>query len=116
MNNSVPAKWHGAITVMVGSKSRGFTPISQLNPVGASKWPLLAIADASITESQPTKNPAHLSMCGVFREAIQPYGAFVSSSSAGTLKSRDIMTLRAVMVKIENTNSLRAQTVSSTAL
>lgn len=53
---------------------------------------------------------------GVFLEASKPYGAYVSNNSLGTLKSRDIMTLNAVMVKIENTNSLRAQTVSSTAL
>ena len=110
---------------MVGSESRGFTPIPQLNPAGAaarcaykgiaSRWPLLAIDGASITEIQPTKNPAHLSMAGLL---VQPetYGAYVSNNSLGTLKSRDIMTLNAVMVKIENTNSLRAQTVSSTAL
>ena len=67
-------------------------------------------------ERPSTKNPAHLSMNGVSRTAFEPYGAYVSNSSVGTLKSRDIMTLNAVMVKIENTNSLRAQTVSSTAL
>ncbi len=83
------------------------------SPVGAS---LLAMVSPRFSIIHPIKNPAHLSMCGVFLQAFEPYGAYVSSSSLGTLKSRDIMTLRAVMVKIENTNSLRAQTVSSTAL
>jgi len=64
----------------------------------------------------PTKNPALLSKAGLFNSASDAYGAYVSSNSVGTLKSRDIITLNAVMVKIENTNSLRAQTVSSTAL
>lgn len=64
----------------------------------------------------PTKSPALLSKAGLFVTASKPYGAYVSSNSVGTLKSRDIITLNAVMVKIENTNSLRAQTVSSTAL
>lgn len=46
-----------------------------------------------------------------------PYGnAEVSSSPADALKSTDIITLSAVMVKMENTNSLRAHTRSSEAL
>ncbi len=67
-------------------------------------------------QNSRNKKPRASADGGVFRTTCKPYGAYVSSSSVGTLKSRDIMTLNAVMVKIENTNSLRAQTVSSTAL